>query len=744
MMHSKKLLGGLVALPLLLNSCFTGPSAKEWAQMKEDYFNRTPRVMIDNDGSDALRYPAAMKPSVDGFYSRKLNLLLGKKFNVEVYTPGTVGFAVTNRSLLADRMLNAPQDNNLQNITAYLEQELNTDPVQLALEFSRAHDYEFFLNMHANDCRDAEHPEWTPEFRSNYPEFLCGTEDEPPLLGMWNAYDFACSEVRKRFVTCVTEWFEKYDPDGFLLDFNRTPFLFRSVCCGGMPNEEEMEDLTKMLKTLRKKAEKIGRRRGRPIFFAFRMPDSSMLCNLMGADVEKWMEDGLFDIFIAGSDNGHYTPYRMTRVLCNRYGIRFYASIDKSLTTSSDDNDVFNRNTVQAINGRIASAYACGAEGIYLFNVVENRDQMKRIQVKPKNLVREDKTYFLTVHSPVTLNASQPQAGTNTLLSTLGPKDIQFFAPGELKPFHIELGDDFRHMDPLFTRPNAKLYFKSNAPEDSPFQIVFNDVPLECVDIQNQTACYVIPLDRIKHGLNKIAAVAPEIGYCPESEMERFRESHPELDLRPITPTTILKGDALVDKDDATWQRLFAGNSLHDDAESIMNGAYRLSAQEDAPVNLLLPLPGVKENNCFATLSFECAVSSDTLRGGAVLRIANGWATEVIEFTPDKIRLRHADAEYDFDTQHFHAYHLIFSKSRLVLTADGANIFIQDYEKTANSEKTAMVDYEREIPLMQDQSILIGSLDKGVRGTSFWKNLILEHHAICAEDCAITIEFPKD
>ena len=195
-MQTKPLLGLLAALPILLTSCATGPTAKEWARIKKDYFNRPRRVMIDNDGSDALRYPAAMAPSVEGFYARQLNLLLGKKFDVEVYCPGTVGFAVTNRSVLADRMLNAPQDGDVQNITPYLEQELNTDPVQLALEFARAHDYEFVLNMHANDCRDAEHPEWTPAFRSNYPEFLCGTLEEPPVVGMWNAYDFTCSALR--------------------------------------------------------------------------------------------------------------------------------------------------------------------------------------------------------------------------------------------------------------------------------------------------------------------------------------------------------------------------------------------------------------------------------------------------------------------------------------------------------------------------------------------------------------------
>ncbi len=85
----------------------------------------------------------------------------------------------------------------------------------------------------------------------------------------WAAFDYARAEVREYFAGLVREACERYDVDGIDLDWLRMPFFFRFG--------EERRNVPLMNDFVRRVADIVraaGRRRGRPIVLAMRVPDS--------------------------------------------------------------------------------------------------------------------------------------------------------------------------------------------------------------------------------------------------------------------------------------------------------------------------------------------------------------------------------------------------------------------------------------------------------------------------------------
>ena len=94
-------------------------------------------------------------------------------------------------------------------------------------------------------------------------------------------------ELAKKIYDCYVE---------IMIDYYRSPMLFKSAALGNEVSQREMDDYTGMIRELRNYAETAGRKRGRPIYFAFRLPDSPIACRAIGVDVERWAREGLFDI----------------------------------------------------------------------------------------------------------------------------------------------------------------------------------------------------------------------------------------------------------------------------------------------------------------------------------------------------------------------------------------------------------------------------------------------------------------
>ena len=83
--------------------------------------------------------------------------------------------------------------------------------------------------------------------------------------------------------------------DGIALDWLRHPFFFRPA--------EERRNLLVMndfVRHIRRRLEYHGKKRGRPILLAVRVPDTPERALAIGLDVQTWVSSGWVDILEQG------------------------------------------------------------------------------------------------------------------------------------------------------------------------------------------------------------------------------------------------------------------------------------------------------------------------------------------------------------------------------------------------------------------------------------------------------------
>jgi hypothetical protein len=266
---------------------------------------------------------------------------------------------------------------------------LGEDPVKLIVDFAHASGKEFFFNLRMNDGhssgRNWQGPVWWEPFRlrnrhllqstisaeaweKDYLPWIRGESSAYPLQAVldrrggsnrdvqsWSAFDYAHAEVRDYFVGLVREACQRYDVDGIDLDWLRLPFFFRFG--------EERKNVPLMNDFVRRVAETVraaGRRRGRPIVLAMRVPDSPGRALEIGLDVEKWIAEGWLDLLVAGNGIASFSvPQAPWISLCAPRNIPVYGCVSRSAPGLSDP---------AAFRGASQWQWASGVSGLYLFN----------------------------------------------------------------------------------------------------------------------------------------------------------------------------------------------------------------------------------------------------------------------------------------------------------------------------------------------------------------------------------------
>ena len=99
-----------------------------------------------------------------------------------------------------------------------------------------------------------------------------------------------------------------YEIDGLLLDFFRHLPTFKTTVLGGDATAAELELLTHLFRRIRRMADEVGAKRGRPILLAVRAPDSLGYAKALGLDLERWMQDDLIVETPLGSGAKYGTP----------------------------------------------------------------------------------------------------------------------------------------------------------------------------------------------------------------------------------------------------------------------------------------------------------------------------------------------------------------------------------------------------------------------------------------------------
>ena len=243
------------------------------------------------------------------------------------------------------------------------------DGLQVYIDLCRQNGYEAWFAMRANDTHnhaDTEHGrmQWEScRFKQQHPEMMVGSRSAPPPYGRWSSLDYAQPVVREQVFRILQEVCQNYDVDGIQLDFFRHPTIFKSAAWGGQVSAEEVQMMTDLMRRLRAMMDQEGVRRGRPILFCVRAPDSAEYAKAIGLDIRTWMQEDLIDAWAAGS-LFLLQDWSETVRLAHQYGCQLWASLDNSLASPNR----LGINSLEGYRARALNAWRAGVDTIFLFN----------------------------------------------------------------------------------------------------------------------------------------------------------------------------------------------------------------------------------------------------------------------------------------------------------------------------------------------------------------------------------------
>jgi len=227
----------------------------------------------------------------------------------------------------------------------------------LTLKALRAAGKEIFLTFRMNDVHNPTDPDqWnTPVIRREHPEMIVDPEGaaEPDADWMCWCLDYSRPEVREHMIALFEELAELYPIDGFQLDWLRFPRHLP-----GTPDEvwAQREHLTEVVR----EAHRIFS--GRGVKLAVRVPTNLEGCRHLGLDIGTWARNGWIDMVTA-------CPFLTTDFTMDLDEMR--AEMDPAripLYAGFDFAHGWQIHSPESLRGAASSLYACGADGIYLFN----------------------------------------------------------------------------------------------------------------------------------------------------------------------------------------------------------------------------------------------------------------------------------------------------------------------------------------------------------------------------------------
>ena len=233
-------------------------------------------------------------------------------------------------------------------------------PLHLVCDFSHGHDMEAFASVRMNDVHDSfMDANAMTVWKRTHPEFMIDTRGTLPAFELYTtAQDFSHEAVRQRKLEIIEEICQRYDVDGFELDYIRHPVLFSRRMRGEPCTTDEIAIITSMMRKIRSLTDAAAERRGRPLLIAVRVPDTFTTCLDNGMDVEAWLRHDLIDILIIG---GGYAPWSLPVETwveeAKPYGVPVYPCVN------------LGKESLPLVRGLASNWYRAGARGLYFWNL---------------------------------------------------------------------------------------------------------------------------------------------------------------------------------------------------------------------------------------------------------------------------------------------------------------------------------------------------------------------------------------
>ncbi|HHX40500.1 MAG TPA: hypothetical protein GX715_11085 [Armatimonadetes bacterium] len=672
-----------------------------FVQQRKQLAQRQRRVIFNNDGNEIIYFPKDLPVTVENVLARRTSPLLGTHVDSIFYCPISSGFGYFTHNTKVGSVLEHTWSDLGINIARPLIDQ-GTDALKMIVDFGRANGIEVFFSMRMNDTHDGAHtPEKPyplfPPLKAKRPDLLMGTYDNRPKHGAWSAMDYTHPEVRDLAFRFFEEVCQNYDVDGIELDFWRHMVYFKSVAWGGTASDAERAMMTDLLRRIRRMADAEGRKRGRPILVAVRVPDSVEYARMVGLDIERWLAEGLIDL-MAATCYFQLNPWEHIVALGHKYGVPVYPALSETRVRADGR---YRRGAQESYRARAARVWQSGADGVYLFNFFNVTAPMLREIGDPNVLARLDKTYFVNVrdYSPELYVTGGSRHQNLTVLNPNRPLPI-----ADAKPLVVPIHLGERMPPAPGAVPKVKLCLLIPTARSPRVRLNGTELP-EGQPVDGWWE-YGVPVSAIKEGANavEIALAAPRDTDATEPGWDVVWTAT-EKPTAPWSTDRVRRNTALELKDGAL---LVADRGS--EPGDYMHCVYAWNARPDRE--------SVAE------------VQAKVISGTSYLIFSNGAATDRLRLTPDGISLMYSRLKHEMNTTDaFHTYRVVIQGKDLKVYVDGKLAL------DASGRFTTAAPGGR-------SSFQFGAANSPEQGEALWRLARLRTGATSLFDLVMTFDYP--
>lgn len=250
-----------------------------------------------------------------------------------------------------------------------LLEERGLDPYTVWIDRCREKGISPWISMRMNDLHDVDDPTnfQHSSFWVNHPEYwrVPNTESKNWFS---RALNFKHEEVRKHATDFIDVLFERYDFDGFELDWMRFGWHLTPG-----HSAEEGRFLTEVVAHTRRLANQYAQKRGHKIFVGVRVPACPDAASGLGMDAIAWAKDGLVDLIVPcpfWSTTDFDIPIEIWRERLQ--GLEIGLAPGAEVLVRAHPNAEATMCSLEQLYGFAAMEKARGTTNIYLFNWMDS------------------------------------------------------------------------------------------------------------------------------------------------------------------------------------------------------------------------------------------------------------------------------------------------------------------------------------------------------------------------------------
>ncbi len=311
-----------------------------------------------------VRQPIWAPASVQNVTEEQVKEKIAKRKGKGVWVP----FAYSNEDVT--KRFNWPRH-------AKLVHDRGLDAYKIWIDECRRIDISPWITMRMNDMHFPDDPEFIGHdiFWQKHPELRRTLPGSIIKRGGWarGAFNYKHKEVRDYQMAFVKELFERYDFDGFEMDWMRFDLHLT-------PNkgEEESHFITDFVRDVKKLALEYEKKRGHKIEISVRVHSTPDASKYVGLDAVEWAKEGLVDIIVPSvmSNSDYNCPSKEWKL-----ALGDAAKNVKIVPGAEEGSKGFAKSPrapvdLPALNGWAENCYYNGADGLYFFNLIYHQNVM--------------------------------------------------------------------------------------------------------------------------------------------------------------------------------------------------------------------------------------------------------------------------------------------------------------------------------------------------------------------------------